>query len=217
VPSRFTLDWGAELDVRVLSSSRVIIGQDLNNVSIVLWLGFTGPGQDASILLTGDAEEFIEAHLVTTLGDGLRSTVLKAGHHGSNSSSSEAFLRRVRPRHVVISSGNQAFGGTLLPRAETLERIRGVSDDLGLQTQVWRTDRGDKEPLLRTVGSEGGDDTIVVTTFGQASDLTVRYASDAGMLAVNVDPSRCQATTLAGTQCRRPPAPGQAYCWQHQP
>ena len=161
--------------------------------------------------------EFIEAHLVTTLGDSLRSTVLKAGHHGSDSSTSEDFLRRVRPRHVVISSGNQAFGSTLLPRAGTFQRISDVSDELGLATQVWRTDRGDKEPLVRTVGTEAGDDTIVATTFGKTSDLAVRYASDPPVPLVVVDPQRCLATTLAGTQCRRAPAAGSAFCWQHQP
>ncbi|HZM00416.1 MAG TPA: MBL fold metallo-hydrolase [Planctomycetota bacterium] len=217
LPPGLHLDWGAELTVSVFWSSRAIVGGDLNNVSIVLRLAFTDPGQDASFLFTGDAEEFIEGHLVVTRGDALRSTVLKAGHHGSNSSTSEDFLRRVRPRHVVVSSGNQAFGGTLLPRPETFERIARVSDELGLATAVWRTDRGDKEPLVKTVGSEGGDDTIVVTTFGRASDLTVRYASDPAPSGVVADPTRCQATTLAGAQCRRAPSAGSPFCWQHQP
>jgi competence protein ComEC len=216
VPAALRLDWGAELDVRVLWSSRTIVDGDLNNCSIVLRLGFTGSGNDASFLFTGDAEAFVEEQLIAQQGDSLRCTVLKAGHHGSNSSSSTAFLRRIRPQHVVVTAGNQAFGGTMLPREETFERVRLVSDQLGLRTTIWRTDRDDKLPTLKPVGTEGGDDTIVATTFGRASDLTLRFTSDPTTPTVVIDPLRCQGITLAGTRCLRTPRVNSAYCWQHQ-
>ena len=65
IPEGFTLDWGAELDVEVLWSSREIVDNDLNNVSIVLRLGFTGDGNDISFMFTGDAEHHVEDHLIT--------------------------------------------------------------------------------------------------------------------------------------------------------
>ncbi len=169
IPGNLDLDWGTELDVEVLSSSRTIIGGDLNNTSIVLRLGFTAAGAEVSFLFTGDAEEFVEEKLVEELGDGLQTQVLKAGHHGSNSSTTLEFLRKVRPKHVVITSGNQSFSGTMLPRPQTFQRIQQVSDELDLATQIWRTDRDDKEPL-KDVGTEGGDDTIVFRTSGKEID-----------------------------------------------
>ncbi|HKX46042.1 MAG TPA: MBL fold metallo-hydrolase [Planctomycetota bacterium] len=210
-PAGFALDWGDELDVEILHSSRAIIDGDLNNTSLVLRVGFSDPARPVAVLLTGDAEHAVEDELVASLGGGLRATVLKAGHHGSNSSTTEDFLRHVRPAHVVICAGNQAFSGTMLPREETFERIAAVSAALGLGTQVWRTDRGDKEPVVIPVGQEAGDDTVVLRTDG--ATLQIHYA-DAPPEPVG-DPTRCQATTMAGSQCKRKATAGGPFCWQH--
>jgi len=212
VPDDLALDWGSELDVAVLWSSREIVDGDLNNTSIVLRLGFTDPANSVSFLFTGDAEEAVEEALVTEFGEQLRSTVLKAGHHGSNSSTTEVFLRAVRPAHVVVSAGNQAFSGTMLPRPETFTRIETVSTDLNLSTTVWRTDRGDKTPVLKPVGSETGDDTILATTNGQTISIDYVQADSAAAPVIN----RCQATTRAGAQCKRTPSADSQFCWQHQ-
>jgi competence protein ComEC len=56
-------------------------------------------------LLVGDAELAEENWLVSHYGDGLHADVLKVGHHGSSTSSSDAFLRAVRPSLAVISVG----------------------------------------------------------------------------------------------------------------
>jgi competence protein ComEC len=56
-------------------------------------------------LLTGDIEREAENHLLLQMSAGLRADVLQAPHHGSNSSSSEAFLQAVQPSLVVISAG----------------------------------------------------------------------------------------------------------------
>ena len=212
VPDGMLLDVGEELRFEVLASSREILDDDLNNTSIVMRLSFTDPGNGASFLFTGDAEKAVEDSLVQRLGDGLRSTVLKVGHHGSKSSTTEPFLRAVRPQHAVICSGNHKFGGTMLPRAETFQTIETVSAALSLGTTIWRTDRGDKEPELRKVGTEGGDDTVVATTDGQT--VTVRYADEAP--PVDALPSdQCQATTQAGNRCKRKAKAGSQFCWQH--
>ena len=190
-----TLNWGSELDAEILWSSSEIVDDDLNNTSIVLRLGFTAADHDIAFLFTGDAEHAVEEILVAERANGLRATVLKAGHHGSNSSTTEAFLEKVRPQHVVITAGNQSFSGTMLPRAETLTRIENVSKKLNLDTCVWRTDHADKTPVLRPVGEETGDDTVLAKTDGVT--LSIDYVLPRAS-TTTLDPSRCGAMTKAG-------------------
>lgn len=73
------------------------------------------------MLLTGDAEAPEEAWLLDHSPDALRSDVLKVGHHGSNTSTSHAFLAAVHPRLALISVGaNNSYGH---PDPEVLERL----------------------------------------------------------------------------------------------
>ncbi|MBK1694770.1 DNA internalization-related competence protein ComEC/Rec2 [Chromatium weissei] len=58
-----------------------------------------------AILLTGDADQQIERALVAQFGAALKSTVLVAGHHGSNTSSAGIFLNTVKPEWVFFSAG----------------------------------------------------------------------------------------------------------------
>jgi competence protein ComEC len=58
-------------------------------------------------LLVGDAERGEEDWLLAHRRDELRADVLKVGHHGSSTSSSDAFLRAVRPGLAIISVGAQ--------------------------------------------------------------------------------------------------------------
>ena len=82
-----------------------------------------------SILLTGDIEAAQEADLLA--GDvNLRSEVLLVPHHGSNTSSTEAFVSAVNPAEVVAAAGyRNRFGH---PRAEVLARYA--------HSTIWRTD-----------------------------------------------------------------------------
>jgi beta-lactamase superfamily II metal-dependent hydrolase len=73
----------------------------------------------------------------------LRSDVLKAGHHGSKSSSSEFFLKAVEPRIVVISAGARNRYGH--PAPEILERFEAIG------ARIYRTDR-DGAIIVRTSG-----------------------------------------------------------------
>ena len=100
----------------------------------------------------------------------------------------------------------------MLPRDETFARIANVSTQLNLETQVWRTDRDDKTPVLKPVGEETGDDTVLATTDGQT--LSIDYVASPAS-SPTLDPSRCRALTLAGVQCKRRPSTGTAFCWQH--
>jgi competence protein ComEC len=115
---------GARLEV-VSPGQRLLRGtaSDVDNASVVLRLVY----DDVSFLLTGDM--FSEAEGVLVRGDtSIDSDVLKVGHHGSRSSSSAAFLDRVRPSVAVVSAGeDNRFGH---PHAETLDALgRHVPED----------------------------------------------------------------------------------------
>ncbi len=89
---------------------------NLNNSSVVIKLVFG----HTSMLLTGDAEEEVEQQLCDRYGGFLRADLLKAGHHGSSTSSSARFLGAVHPSTILISVGtNNKFGH---PTPGVLER-----------------------------------------------------------------------------------------------
>ncbi len=89
---------------------------------------------EASFLITGDLTKENEQVILAEQPEGkLRSTVLKVGHHGSDTSSSEEFLQAVRPSYAVICVGaNNSFGH---PKAKVLERLQGVG------AEILRTDQ----------------------------------------------------------------------------
>ena len=87
---------------------------------------------DLSYLFTGDGESGVEQDLLDS-GANLSAQVYKAGHHGSSTSSGEAFLSRVRPQIAVISCGLDNDYGH--PDAETLDKLTAVG------AQIWRTDQ----------------------------------------------------------------------------
>ena len=72
------------------------------------------------LLLTGDLETDGENEILAAGGIG-QVTVLKAGHHGSNSSTGEAFLETVRPEFAVFSYGEGNRYGH--PAKEVKERL----------------------------------------------------------------------------------------------
>jgi competence protein ComEC len=94
-----------------------IEGKARNENSIVLKLTFGA----TSFLLTGDAEDDQEAWLVDEYGDRLQATVLKAGHHGSKSSTSSGLLDDVDPQVTVVSSAYDSRYGH--PHEEVLGRL----------------------------------------------------------------------------------------------
>ncbi len=98
-----------------------------NNDSLVMQIRYG----KRSVLLTGDAERMIEDELVNT-GRLTPVTLLKVGHHGSKTSSSEEFLDAVKPEFALISAGylNQFHH----PNADVLSRLAEH------HTMVLRTD-----------------------------------------------------------------------------
>lgn len=80
-----------------------------------------------SLLLTGDVEAAGEEEILR--GGGVRPvTVLKAGHHGSNTSSQEAFLQAVRPEYAVISYGRKNRYGH--PSGQVIERLEALGTEI---------------------------------------------------------------------------------------
>jgi competence protein ComEC len=75
---------------------------------------------EAAVLVTGDIGRSVESRLADRQGDGLRSDILVAGHHGSRTSSAERFLAAVAPRYVLYAAGfANRFG---FPAAEVRQR-----------------------------------------------------------------------------------------------
>jgi competence protein ComEC len=116
------LDLGDGVRLEVLGPGPELLRDtrdDLNNNSVVLRLAYG----DVSFLLTGDLGADGEDALLRHGGD-LRSTVLKVGHHGSDSSTTLPFLAAVRPAYAVISTGAENSYGH--PSPSTQLRLAGV-------------------------------------------------------------------------------------------
>ncbi len=126
------LDWAEGVKVKILNScsqeSQTSQGEILNNCSIVMKMTY----QNVSMLFMGDAQGETENLIADKYRDELRSDVLKVGHHGSSTSSSEKFLSYVSPKLAYISVGKNSYGH---PSDATLGRLENIG------ARVFRTDR----------------------------------------------------------------------------
>lgn len=142
-----------------LGSARVeILGpvreyDDANNTSIVLRIDYG----ETSFLFTGDMETGAEGDLLDSGAD-VSATVLKAGHHGSDTSTGYRFLREVMPEYAVISVGEGNKYGH--PDHEVLSRFR----DAG--TEVYRTD------MQGHIVAKSDGKTVTFTTEKEADTAT---------------------------------------------
>ena len=92
---------GDEVTLRVLSPAGDETNWESNMASIVIRVEYGS----TSVMLTGDAPIEIEDYLVDTYPQYLKSNILKLGHHGSKTSSSEKWLDAVHPEYAVVSAG----------------------------------------------------------------------------------------------------------------
>ncbi|MCE9627575.1 MAG: DNA internalization-related competence protein ComEC/Rec2 [Candidatus Eisenbacteria bacterium] len=105
---------------RITDPARANAERGDNASSLVLELG-EGAGR---VLLTGDADSLVEAALHVAPGVAL----LKAGHHGSGSSSGAAFVQALRPERVIVSCGaHNPYGH---PDRRALERLASTGATL---------------------------------------------------------------------------------------
>ncbi|WCN36328.1 ComEC/Rec2 family competence protein [Aneurinibacillus uraniidurans] len=102
-------------------------GDDLNAWSAVVKVTY---GEN-SFLFTGDAPVKSEKDMIAA-GQNIRSNVLKVGHHGANTSTSQAFLSAVQPEYAVISAGKGNKYGH--PTAEIIKRLQANG------IKIYRTD-----------------------------------------------------------------------------
>ncbi len=117
--------WLGSAEFTVISPGRVY--SDTNNSSVAILLQYGSH----SFLFTGDAEQEAENDMVNS-GIFLHADVYQAGHHGSSTSSSEAFLNAVSPQYAVISCAEGNSYGH--PHAEIMDRLRSMG------VLVYRTD-----------------------------------------------------------------------------
>lgn len=88
---------------------------DVNNNSIVVKMTF----KNTSFLFTGDAEKESENDMMNN-NFNFEADVLKVGHHGSKTSTSSAFLRKVNPKYAVICVGEDRYN---LPKKITIDKL----------------------------------------------------------------------------------------------
>lgn len=119
----FTLPHGA---LTVLWPPPALDRPASNDHSIVLRLAVG----HTCVLFTGDATDWVEGQL---LADDLRCGILKVGHHGSGSSTTDAWLDAVQPSDAVISVGARNRYGHPAPSVVSRLQRRGI--------RIWRTDR----------------------------------------------------------------------------
>jgi competence protein ComEC len=119
---RINLRGGAVFDV--LFPNVDVTRFETNTASIVGKLVFGS----TTVMFTGDSPQSIEKYLVVRYGERLKSDILKAGHHGSRTSSSREFVESVRPQFVIISAGlNNRYGH---PHAEVISLFEEKKSDI---------------------------------------------------------------------------------------
>lgn len=146
-----TIDMGGGATLKIIEA---LDGQsNANNDSVIALLDYN----NFEALLAGDSESAAEAACLSKLYD---IDVLKAGHHGSRTASSQSFLNIIKPETVIISAGlGNQYGH---PHLEALQRFAGIG------ASVYGTFKSG---------------TIVLTTYGNSYSLNTSNKvtlSDAG-------------------------------------
>ena len=109
---------------QVLAPDENFSWENRNDMSVVGRLVY----KNTSFLLTGDASKAVENILVYSDENLLKSDVLKAGHHGSKTSSSLLFLEKVLPEFSIISAGkNNSYGH---PHISVIENLNEVGTEI---------------------------------------------------------------------------------------
>lgn len=128
-PQVIELGNGCRLEILYPRSSlRDIKPQNLNNSSVIAKLVY---GED-KVLLMGDAEQELEAELLAS-GIDLSADILKVGHHGSDTASTEKFLQAVGAKTAIIEVGKTNDFGH--PSSRTLKKLERAG------VKIFRTDQ----------------------------------------------------------------------------
>ena len=111
---------------------------DNNEDSVVALLDYN----NTEVLLTGDVESITEQDMINQ-NKLVDVDILKVGHHGSATSTTQAFLNKVKPEYSVISVGKNSYGH---PKASVLNRLKKIG------SKIYRTDLNGNI-VLKTNGS----------------------------------------------------------------
>lgn len=109
-----------KLQISVLSANEN--AKDNNDASIVLKVVY----DNISFLLTGDAGVELEKEMVDNFN--MSATILKAGHHGSNTSSFLPFIKEVKPEVTILSYGQDNSYGH--PHYEVIQNLQQVGSKI---------------------------------------------------------------------------------------
>lgn len=94
----------------------------LNNYSIVTKLKYG----NNSFIFAGDAEKLSESQILAKQLD-IQADIIKVGHHGSKTSTSEAFLKAVNPKYAIISCGKDNDYGHPHPQTTSILKKYGIT------------------------------------------------------------------------------------------
>jgi beta-lactamase superfamily II metal-dependent hydrolase len=127
---RFSIGEGVEVLVLAPNKDKNLARErNNNNNSVVIKVTFG----EMDFLFTGDAERKVEKQMLAEYPADLACEVIKVAHHGSESSSSQAFVEAVSPQVAIVSLATKnAFGH---PSLDTLDRY------LKRQVKLYRTDQ----------------------------------------------------------------------------
>lgn len=149
-----------DIKVKVLNAN--VNARDNNDASIVLKIAYG----NVSFLLTADAGIALEKEMMKY---DVKATILKAGHHGSNTSSSVEFVQAVHPEVAILSYGEGNKYGH--PHAEVVERLQAIG------SKIYAT-------------AEAG--TVIVSTDGVNYDVNSKEMS-----GTNASTSQVTSTNIA--------------------
>jgi competence protein ComEC len=114
------IDLGEGVWLEILFPDRDVASIETNTGSVVARLVYG----ETAFMLTGDSPKAIEDYLVQIDGEALDSDVLKAGHHGSRTSSSLSFVGFVSPEYAIYSRGcDNTYGHPHDEVKETFARL----------------------------------------------------------------------------------------------
>mgnify|MGYP000884849268 CR=1 FL=1 len=138
-----------ELDKLALDKNMIIRvlhadenAKDSNDASLVLKATYN----KVSFLLMGDASTAIEDKIRAKYD--VKATVLKNGHHGSNTSSSAAFISNVKPKVAVLSYGkNNSYGHPHLAVESRLNKVGAKTYKTPLDCDITVTTNGVKHSV----------------------------------------------------------------------
>ena len=141
---------------------------DINNYSAVLMLKY----KDNKFLFMGEAYQKIEDEILSS-GYDIKADILKVGHHGSETSSSDSFIKAVKPQYSIIScSRNNSYGHPAKLVLDILENNN---------TEIWRTD------LRSTVTAVSDGFNITLNSNYYSIDTNAPPTEEAAELKSNIE------------------------------